>query len=334
MSPGDRENVYKVKVEETCKFDKSKMGADGTVRVHSAANSAMCGVTNLNVGSSYTFFANDNMNIGMCTWNGEADWGETQKLCNSSPEVVDPGCICTKVFSPVCCSDTSGTKVTFSNSCEAKCAGAAWLHDGPCGDVVSPGLPPRNFPGGGNQDVPRNGGINPHAGVSLFPVHTNQDIPRNGGINPQAGIPNHIPHYPPMQPYMMTMKDAELEICSLCDRLRGSRDAPLPVLRPMPVGPFPSQPAVNPNPMPVAPLPEQPTVRPIHTNPPVIEESVCMCPMMYAPVCGQKNGVQKTYGNQCQAGCERAMVLHDGQCESELSAEIAVEPVSIAARPQ
>ncbi|KAJ8709928.1 hypothetical protein PYW07_009294 [Mythimna separata] len=37
----------------------------------------------------------------------------------------------------------------------------------------------------------------------------------------------------------------------------------------------------------------------------------CICPLIYAPVCGANN---VTYDNTCLAGCARQRVVHEGMC--------------------
>ncbi|KXF77077.1 hypothetical protein ATN84_11980 [Paramesorhizobium deserti] len=39
-----------------------------------------------------------------------------------------------------------------------------------------------------------------------------------------------------------------------------------------------------------------------------------MCPMIYAPVCGERGGRRQTFGNSCQAGAEGYRVVHRGEC--------------------
>ncbi|MDQ3369360.1 MAG: Kazal-type serine protease inhibitor [Myxococcota bacterium] len=42
-----------------------------------------------------------------------------------------------------------------------------------------------------------------------------------------------------------------------------------------------------------------------------IEDQGCVCPAVYAPVCGAGG---QTYSNGCAAGCANATVVHDGEC--------------------
>lgn len=39
-----------------------------------------------------------------------------------------------------------------------------------------------------------------------------------------------------------------------------------------------------------------------------------MCPMIYAPVCGERGGRRQTFGNACQAGADGFRVVHRGEC--------------------
>lgn len=39
-----------------------------------------------------------------------------------------------------------------------------------------------------------------------------------------------------------------------------------------------------------------------------------MCPMIYAPVCGERRGMTRTIGNSCQARADGYRILYNGQC--------------------
>ncbi|MBB5702586.1 hypothetical protein FHS76_002470 [Ochrobactrum daejeonense] len=41
-----------------------------------------------------------------------------------------------------------------------------------------------------------------------------------------------------------------------------------------------------------------------------------MCPMIYAPVCAERGGSRKTFGNSCQARADGYRVVSNGQCGS------------------
>lgn len=41
-----------------------------------------------------------------------------------------------------------------------------------------------------------------------------------------------------------------------------------------------------------------------------------MCPMIYAPVCGERGSSRKTFGNACQARADGYRIVGNGQCRS------------------
>ncbi|MBC2886014.1 protease inhibitor [Ochrobactrum sp. CM-21-5] len=41
-----------------------------------------------------------------------------------------------------------------------------------------------------------------------------------------------------------------------------------------------------------------------------------MCPMIYAPVCGERRNSRKTFGNACQARADGYRIISNGQCGS------------------
>ncbi len=41
-----------------------------------------------------------------------------------------------------------------------------------------------------------------------------------------------------------------------------------------------------------------------------------MCPMIYAPVCGERGSSRKTFGNACQARADGYRIVGNGQCTS------------------
>ena len=53
----------------------------------------------------------------------------------------------------------------------------------------------------------------------------------------------------------------------------------------------------------------RPPVRPAPTQPQ-------MCPMNYAPVCGQRGSSRQTFGNACQARADGYRIVSNGQCNS------------------
>ncbi len=47
-------------------------------------------------------------------------------------------------------------------------------------------------------------------------------------------------------------------------------------------------------------------------KPESLDKSVCVCPMIWMPVCGVDG---KTYGSACNARCEKVTIKHKGSCE-------------------
>ena len=53
----------------------------------------------------------------------------------------------------------------------------------------------------------------------------------------------------------------------------------------------------------------RPPVRPVQSQPQ-------MCPMIYAPVCGERGQSRKTFGNACQARADGYRIVGNGECSS------------------
>ncbi len=58
----------------------------------------------------------------------------------------------------------------------------------------------------------------------------------------------------------------------------------------------------------------RPPVRPAPSQPQ-------MCPMIYAPVCGERGHSRKTFGNACQARADGYRIVGNGQCSSRPGAD-------------
>lgn len=51
-----------------------------------------------------------------------------------------------------------------------------------------------------------------------------------------------------------------------------------------------------------------------HHRPPVRPDRPQMCTMEYMPVCGERNGKSRTFGNSCQARAEGYRIVNRGEC--------------------
>lgn len=49
--------------------------------------------------------------------------------------------------------------------------------------------------------------------------------------------------------------------------------------------------------------------------PPRDRDQACLA--VYDPVCGERRGERRTYGNACEAGVARARIVHPGECRRE-----------------
>lgn len=59
-----------------------------------------------------------------------------------------------------------------------------------------------------------------------------------------------------------------------------------------------------------------------------------MCPMIYAPVCGERDGSRRTFGNACQAGAGGYHIVSRGECGQRPGAGWGGQGVGPARPPQ
>ena len=53
-----------------------------------------------------------------------------------------------------------------------------------------------------------------------------------------------------------------------------------------------------------------------------VEEKPTVCTMEYAPVCGKKDNVYKTYSNKCMLNADGAYYKYYGKCKEEVDEPI------------
>ncbi|MGU3398299.1 Kazal-type serine protease inhibitor family protein [Brucellaceae bacterium D45D] len=56
------------------------------------------------------------------------------------------------------------------------------------------------------------------------------------------------------------------------------------------------------------------------------QESQQMCPMIYDPVCAERDGMRKTFGNECQAKADNYRVVSRGECKQRSGNSGAAQP--------
>lgn len=260
--------LYYVQVIDSCKLTLKQ----NFVTVSTNNNSASCGVPDLVKDQEYSFFADDNFFIGLCSWDGMSDWKNVQEICSSDRNFSNVIQVESESqATPNIDAQNSGENVnikvedlilkavpidaqpiltaTVMNSNGEQIITRATPVNGINAEFIMSDMKPLIQKAEFVQNVlPAESAERFMAKPAILKFEGNEQVVIEGrpafapGYNPDiGGMVRPLPFYPePIPPYI-SMKEIEKDVCGLCDRIRMSsqnQHGQSPIIMPQP---YPAQ---------------------------------------------------------------------------------------------